>query len=479
MKPRVPIARLEGDCFEDADVRVRTVRGVEAISQLFRFDVEVVVASGEPDVAAWEGAGATLCFDVDGQETRSISGEIVEVDDNLNDEARVVRLALVPRAHRLTLVRTQEIFMGLSVPDLLRKKLGRVGLSESSAVEMALRDDYPALEFVVQYKESDLAFVQRIAEHAGVSYFFDPSAEDKIVFTDHPHGFRALDGFASLPFRPRGDRTDVFELSSRRQRIPRLFAQQDYNYRTPLVDLTGTASSSFGRAGGVIDFAAHVKSPEQAVALARIRAEEADATHLIYRGKSDLCGISAGAVATIEQHPLLGDKTVLVTSVEHRLSQVAGAHQEEGGEGYECSFTAIDAAVPFRPPRLTPKPRIDGLLTGIVEPELFGDDGRFARLDEMGRYTVRLLFDTVPAGERKASRPIRMVQPHSGAGYGMHLPLKPGVEVLLAFLDGDPDRPIIVGSVPNPLTPSPVSRQNISANRIVTETGIMIEMKDG
>lgn len=478
VKAKSPIARLEGDCFGEADVRVRKVRGTETISRLFRFEIEVFVPSAGLDVAPWEGEAIALCFDVDGVEARRISGEIAEVHDNLDDEARLIVLVLVPRARRLTLVTTQEIYMGLSVPEILRQKLDGIGLSVPSAVKLSLSGEYPPLEFVVQYKESDLDFVQRLAEHAGISYFFEEEGADRLVFTDHKAGFHPVAGLAEVPFRPRGERRDIFELTARRRSIPAVFIEQDYNYRTPLVDLTGSAPASLGRAGGVVDYAPHVKSPEAAAALARIRAEEADSTHLVYQGKSDVCGLSAGAVVTAGHHGKLGDTPLLLVSVEHRLSQVAGPHQSEGGEGYENAFTAIDAALTYRPPRLTPKPRIHGLLTGVIEPDLPGDETRFSKVDESGRYTVRFLFDTAPPGERKASRPVRMIQAHAGPGYGVHLPLKPGIEVLLAFLDGDPDRPLIVGAAPNPLTPSPVSRANATANRIVTETGIVIEMKD-
>ena len=99
-------------------------------------------------------------------------------------------------------------------------------------------------------------------------------------------------------------------------------------------------------------------------------------------------------------------------------------------------------------------------------------------MDEHGRYWVRFHFDTAAPGQTKASRPIRMAQSHAGAGYGMHFPLRPGVEVLLVFLDGDPDSPVIAGSAPNPATPSPVSATTASLNRIVTSSGVSITIRD-
>ena len=124
-------------------------------------------------------------------------------------------------------------------------------------------------------------------------------------------------------------------------------------------------------------------------------------------------------------------------------------------------------------------PKIHGLLTGLVEPRPDARLGTVADLDEEGRYTVRLLFDASPLDERQgSSHRVRMIQLHAGPDYGAHFPLKAGVEVLLAFVDGDPDRPLIVGAAPNPVTRSPVTAADSLMHRLKTSTGILIEMKD-
>jgi type VI secretion system secreted protein VgrG len=117
-------------------------------------------------------------------------------------------------------------------------------------------------------------------------------------------------------------------------------------------------------------------------------------------------------------------------------------------------------------------------VSGIVEaaPKI---ETESAWIDEHGRYLVRMLFDTAAPGERKASLPIRMVQPHSGPGYGIHFPLRPGTEVMVAFVGGDPDRPIIVGSVPNSMTPTPVVNKDSQMHRIRTWSGVLVEIDDG
>ncbi len=127
---------------------------------------------------------------------------------------------------------------------------------------------------------------------------------------------------------------------------------------------------------------------------------------------------------------------------------------------------------------MTPRPRIAGLIPAIVDAGAVGGTPKYAQLDAEGRYSVRFLFDTTPSGERAASRPVRMLQNHAREGYGTHFPLKPGIEVAIGFIDGDPDRPLIVGAVPNPIKPSPVTNENPGVHRIKTSTGITVDMAE-
>jgi type VI secretion system secreted protein VgrG len=138
----------------------------------------------------------------------------------------------------------------------------------------------------------------------------------------------------------------------------------------------------------------------------------------------------------------------------------------------------MDANVPFRPPRATPKPRISGVLSGVVQAPA-ASQGDAAFIDERGRYIVQMHFDRMPQSGPRASLPIRMAQPHAGAHSGIHFPLRPGTEVLVAFVGGDPDRPVIVGAVHHAAMANPVTRADATRNRIRTASGIVIEINDG
>ncbi|MFO0760467.1 MAG: type VI secretion system tip protein TssI/VgrG [Byssovorax sp.] len=471
--------RLESGDFSCDGVQVHRLSGREAISQLFSFDLEIVCRDeGGPTAEAMAGATASIVFLRGDKEIRKIHGMIAEVDEQLETEVdtRSYRLRLMPRAFRLTLVETQEIYLDLSVPEIIRQKLDLVGLSGDD-VEMRLLGSYPKLELVVQYRETDLAFVSRLAEHLGVSFFFEHGGDrDRIVFTDQKSGFSPMPGGEEATFRPRGDKIDVYHLEAKTRLIPSQYVMQDYNYRTPHVDLTASHESPAGFAGGVVEYGAHYKTPEAGKALATIRAEEREATRYVLTGHSDLAQASAGSTMKIEGHRADLPRLLLV-SVEHHAVQPTMVHGGEG-ERYRNTFRAIDAEQTYRPPRVTPRPRICGVVTAVVEQDPEPPPAKYAVLDEDGRYTVRFFFDTTPTGPRKYSRPIRMLQPHAGTDYGMHMPLKPGIEVQVIFVDGDPDRPMIAGAVPNPETPSPVRQSSSLMNRIKTASGILIEMKD-
>lgn len=472
--------RLETQDFDPSHVRITALEGREAISTLFDFHLDVVVTRrGAVSPDEMLGATVSLVFaTTEGEVVRALHGMVVTVEDPFDTEGELprYRLRLAPRAHRLTLVELQEIYLDLSLPEIIRQKLDLVGLGE--AVEFRLIDEYDKRELVTQYRETDCSFIARLTEHVGVSFVFDHSGgEDKLVFADHMAGFAAHADPVEVPFRERGDRCDVFRIAATTQLIPATYAVQDYNYRTPLVHLSSVHELGTGYAGGVIEYGTHFKTPAEGDRFARIRAEEREATRKVFEGESDRCTFSAGARFRLSGHAALEDTDFLLTEVAHRAVQPADQAGAPQKLTYSNSFKAVPASSPYRPPRRTPRPRIHGLLNAIIDAA--DAPGRLAKLDPEGRYTVQFIFDTAASAREKASRPVRMIQNHAGPGYGTHFPLKPGIEVLLAFIDGDPDRPIIVGSVPNPTTPTPVTAVNATKNQIKTRSGVVFEIDDG
>ncbi|AKT40896.1 type VI secretion system Vgr family protein [Chondromyces crocatus] len=469
--------RIEIDGIEDGALELSRLTGKETISQLF--DFELLVVCRDPSGISLEsivGEPATLVFERDDMELRRLHGMIATARDRLDTETThtTYRVTFTPRAYKLTLSETLDVHLDLDLPGILRKKLDAAGFTEGTDYAFRLFESYPVRDFVVQYKETDLAFISRITEHLGISYAFEhDSGRDVMVFTDRNSGFRPVEGEERLPFRPRGDPTDVFEIEETVRMVPGQFVVRDYNYRTPQVALNGVSTVPSG-VGAVVEYGAHVKTPGEAQQLAEIRAQERLTWLRVFDGQSDVSLFRAGAHLTLEGHPY-GDLNLLLVELTHSASLVTLGSGDASGITYTNTFKAIPFSRTYRPPRHTPKPRIHGVLTGVIDGPRGGD---YAQLDDDGRYHVRFLFDTTTPDEEQASRPVRMAQPHAGAGYGMHFPLRQGVEVILTFVDGDPDRPIIVSTVPNPQTASPVTSGNAPRNIIRTGGGNEINIDD-
>jgi type VI secretion system secreted protein VgrG len=470
--------KLESTHFPCGDLRIRGLSGRETISRLFDFTLDVVcLDAGGVDTAAMMGASCSVVISWGGAEVRRVRGMIVEIDDALETQGdlRTYRIRVAPRAFRLTMIETQETFMEMTVPEIIAHKLKLVGVGKDH--EQRLIGQYPKREFVMQYGESDFDFICRLAEHLGLSFFFEHHGKREVlVLTDHAGGFRRPEG-PDLAYVDRGERAGVFSLRAKRKLIPSVYVVQEYNYRTPHLDLTSQVELPDAYSGVLIEHGGHFKTPEEGAALARVRAEERRAGEVVFIGRTSLPELCAGERRTLAGHPDQPSLDLLFVEVTHQASLPVAGAGERGEVTYEATFRAVPGAVTYRPPRVTPKPRVSGLVHGIV---VSGPEGgeRYAQIDDQGRYIVRFLFDTAMADGRPASRPVRMMQNHAGENYGTHFPLRPGAEVLIAFVNGDLDRPVIVGTIPNPAKPSPVTNTEPGMHRIRTGAGIFIDIVD-
>ncbi|HZF52263.1 MAG TPA: type VI secretion system tip protein TssI/VgrG, partial [Polyangiaceae bacterium] len=408
--------RLESPAFAGGAVELYELSGREVISQLFELELKLVSKSKDSaalDEEALLSEPMTVVFLRGEAEVRRMFGMVVSVRDALHTETLhlAYTLTFVPRAFRMTLTETSEIFMDLTVPEIIKKKLERANLHEGDDFELRLAASYPPREYVVQYKETDLQFVSRLAEHLGISFFFEHrDGRDVVVFSDDNSGFQPIAGDGRAHFYARGEHMGVHRLQGTTRTIPNRYVVKDYNYRTPQVPLMASATVSEAAAGDIVEYGAHFKTPDEGERIAAIRAEELRAGRKVFEGESDVQAFSAGARVMIEGHPR-GDVELLVVEVRHRLQQGALGTGAGSEHAYANEFRAIPFTTPFRPPRVTPKPRVHGVIPGIVEAAA---KSKYAEVDEAGRYHVRFIFDTSGAEDGRASRPIRMAQPHAG-----------------------------------------------------------------
>ncbi|MEC7523045.1 MAG: type VI secretion system tip protein TssI/VgrG [Myxococcota bacterium] len=472
--------RLESDSLTGDELVIERVSGLDALSTLPVWKIEAEQGGdGALDEDAVMLKPASLAFSTADEEVHRVFGLVSEIRNLADPHSARHRyeITLVPRCFAATMREYLDIFMEVSVPEIIAECLTRCGLEAGEHFDLeGLTEDYPPLEFVVQYKETDFAFISRLCEHHGIFFFVDcTQGKDVLTFGDDNSVFPESERTPELPFLPAGGAAEglherVLQVDVRRNAMPRRYTVRDYNYRTPGVDLKASADVKADGLGEIVEYGAHFKGPNEGQRFADIRAQELLARERIWTCEGVAPALAAGQTVLLANHPL-GDVALLVTKVEQRW----GTDGSDGGSDVTTVITAITSSTRYRPPRVTPKPRVGGVITGIVDAGV--QDG-YADVDDQGRYRVRFMFDTAERGEGQASRLVRMAQPHAGEGYGLHFPLRPGVEVILSCVDGDPDRPIITGTVPNPSTASPVSSQNRDRNLIRTGGGNEIDISD-
>ena len=271
----------------------------------------------------------------------------------------------------------------------------------------------------------------------------------------------------------------------RRNVLPEKVLLKDYNYRRPSLEITGTATVDQDGEGTVYFYHEHFRTGEEGNRLATIRAEGIICKGEEYLGESSVPSLVPGYTFTLADHYRKGfNQKYLIAEVVHEGDQTsllpvaATAESHKGNAFYGNTFVAIPAATQFRPQVVTVKPTVSGIVAARVDA---AGSGQYAELDDMGRYKVIIPFDLSGRRDGKASAWVRMAQSYAGSGFGTHYPLHKGTEVLLTFVNGDPDRPVIVGAAPNPATQSPVTSGNQTQNVTKTKGGneITLEDRDG
>jgi type VI secretion system VgrG family protein len=461
---------------------VRRLRGREGLSRLYRFTLLLETRSRDYlDPEVMEALVASRAFVAFGEdEEHPIHGlvESVELAEASAPGRVFYRVTLVPRAWSLSRTFRSRVFQDMTVPEIVDAVLAESGLQNGKGYALKMVSSHPKREYTVQYQETDLAFLSRLMEYEGIFYFFEHGEKgEKMIVGDSNYAFGTLEGRESLPFvPPAGARTTaetgISSLSERLSVVERSVEVRDYNYRTPAVQLASEAPVDQEGRGQRQHYGEHFKTPDDGARLAKIRAEELAVRKRVHRARADVRGLHAGQRFGLTGHPNGAlDQEYFVVEVRHAAEQAAPG----GGEatrGYRQKLVAIPMKAAFRPPRETPWPRITGLLHAKI------DGTQTTMIDEHGRYKVLLPFDSATAGSGRASRWIRMAQPLSGPSGKMHFPLDVGTEVTLAHVDGDPDRPIIAGAIPNHETPSPVVAANALQSVITTRSGIRMTFDD-
>jgi len=398
------------------------------------------------------------------------------------------KATLAPRFWLLSLSRHNRIYLEENLQQFLSGAMQDGGLKAGSDFLFQLESSYDAREYVCQYNESHLAFVSRWLEHYGVYYYFDQQQQGAVVLTDSKTTHGPLPLSQTLRYAPDTSleaphASEVVTLFSIIQRpMPSQVMVQDWNYRTPDLDLKSRHTVDPTGRGNFNYYGDHFRTPSQGDTLAAIRSQELLCTQRTFHGASSIPWLCSGFTFTLENHFRSDcNAAYLLTRVQHKGSQreqvlgALGLEVDDAPITYSNSFEAIAEDVQFRPPRLAPWPRFSGVMHAHVDA---AGSGEYAYVDDQGRYKVTLPFDRSGRKDGKASSWLRMAQPYGGSDHGFHFPLHKGTEVLLTCVDGDPDRPMILAAVPNPEKPSLVTAQSQTQARVTTSSGNKLHFSD-
>lgn len=456
------------------------IRGHEAISQLFEFELELL-AKKDAGVAFDRivGQKVTVAMPLAEKGTRYFNGIVRRFEQGRRDEEFVhFRAELVPEFWLWTKKVQSRIFQHQSVPDILKQVL------EGLKIDVQAKGAYQPRDYCVQYRESDFAFGSRLMEEEGIFYYFDHTSDSHtLVICDDPlqHPdvaspsnviYEELDGGTRSEHRVRewtksqevrsGKYTlwdHHFELTgqnleSQRSITPNVTAGKvehkltvGNNDRLEIYDYPGGYAQRFDgidKNGGPQP-AELKKVFDDGKRTAKIRMEQESASAVQIKGASSCEQFATGHRFTLERH-FDADGKYLLTSVEHvaRLGDAYRAGAEPVYE-YQNRFTAIPVSLPYRPPQTTPKPVLSGTQTATI----VGLSGQELFLDKYGRVKVQFPWDRQGKNNADSSCWVRVSQLWAGNSWGAFFWPRVGHEVVVAFEEGDPDRPLVVGSVYN------------------------------
>lgn len=322
------------------------------------------------------------------------------------------------------------------------------------AFDVDLSSSYLSWPYCVQYRETDFNFVQRLLEQEGMYYYFrhEDDRHTMVIVDDSMH-LPDAPGCDKLPFSPHTGgghigREAIHEWTYSEQLESGAFRHTDYDFEKPSSDLVTQARNALPYAHGdreIYDYPGEYTRPGEGERFARVRLEAQQVGVRSSDGQTSAHGLAAGTHFSIAGHPSEeqnGRHLVVMTQIH--VSQAT--HESGDAEvSFECGFSAIPERVPFRPMRLAYKPLVQGLQTAVV----VGPSGEEIHTDKYGRVKVQFHWDRLGKKDENTSCWLRVAQPAAGKGFGFISIPRIGQEVVVDFLEGDPDQPIVNGCVYN------------------------------
>ncbi len=439
----------------------RQMNGSEGLSQLFDFDVELVADNYNLDLKSLLGKPLTLEIQTLSG-SRFLNGHVVRCEmigrENSVSRYYIYRATVKPWLWYLTQTSDNKIFQQKSVPDVIKEVLSEYGFP----FEMKLSASYRNWEYCVQYQETDFAFVSRLMEHEGIYYYFKhENGQHTLVMTDDIASHQSMSGYDAIPYygpdrlgKPQEEYISMWEIAA--QITPDGYATVDYDFTKPGASLDAVSRRSGGSQSGnleMFEWQGGFQEADHGQQYSRIRLEELQSAKEQNRGISNARGIAPGYVFTLKNHPRsVENREYLVVSVNYRMSIAGYASGTDSEDFYEESFVALPSTVQYRAPRITPIPRTYGPQTARV----VGPAGEEIWTDKYGRIKVQFHWDRYGKKNENSSCWVRVSSPWAGGGFGgLQLP-RIKDEVVVDFIGGCPDRPLVLGRVYNDNNMPPV-----------------------
>jgi len=446
------------------------VAGGEGISELFYYQVELV-ADVNTTINPKSIIGSKVTIGIladDSGKQRYINGIVASFEScGGDDEYNNYKAYIVPNVWLLTLNVNTRVFQDKTVTDVIKAVLSAYNISPS----IQTSGTYTPMEYCTQYRETDFAFISRLMEQHGILYYFQ--------HTDSDHTFTLQDTSSKLSacaiqdafrYAPQGDRSEGFydfvvsSLRSKTNLVTGKYTAWDYSfirYKSLPDPLSGiqTAGPLGSNSHEQYDYAdsaaAYLKKPGSDTTISDLsnffqtmRRDAGDAESVVIEGISNAISMQTGFSFSLTEYPLASINTkYLLTRIEHSVRQTPPYRTRDAATTapYSNSFTAIPFATLYRPMRRTPKPVVNGMHTGqVVVPS--GED---SYMDKYGRVCVQFFWDRLRQANTPDNTLLRVAQGWAGKGWGTYFWPRVDDEVLIDFIEGDPDQPIVVGSVYN------------------------------
>jgi type VI secretion system secreted protein VgrG len=450
------LAELICDVPAKGNMQLMSLSASEGLSRPFEYQVEILSDKADLDLGKFLGKSMTVALELP-VGRRHFNGLVSRFAHSGRRTRQFFHYQATLRPWFWFLSRTQDckIFQEKTVVQIIEEVFAdHSGIAKFSK---KLSGTYTPWEYCVQYRESDMNFVARMMEQEGLYFYFEHTESGhEMVLCDSISAHRAVSNYEKLPYESNwsaahGDQAEgVRSWSVGLQVLPTKVVLADYDFTRPDLQLRkdhSVARQHDQNSYEVFDYPGEFSKDADGQAYARIRAQEQQAGFRVASAQSDARGITCGSTFKIEGLP---DKTqdgeYLVLSTNIFIEEGVQIGGEDGSEGhFSCDFQVMPTADTYRAPRLTPKPMVYGPQTAMV----VGPSGEPIYTDKYGRVKVQFHWDRLGQRNDKSSCWMRVSQPWAGKSFGAISIPRIGDEVVVSFLEGDPDQPLITGRVYN------------------------------